>query len=445
MERHLFARYFLFLVISLPVFASGQIEVRLASQCATNNFEMPVLIKNLQEIKAFQLKFRYNNQVLDYDTSYYHNSSFNTTNNDTYRINVNASNDTLTISWASYYGVSVDDELLLSLRFSEIGSGQSDFTWLESESGFTNIDNLQVDTDFITDGSVSIPFNSSVSIDFEQFAKGCRDNSENSGCKAQVEVTITGGLAPYTYKWNDRFNQNESIAYGLCEAPVSVMIFDAGGCIYTSSFDPAIYPAAVYSIKATPEVIYITKPYADFTIETEELYIETYEWNFGDETKAYTENASHTYDKVGIYPVSLKTENIDGCDTTVTITNFEVKELNFCIPNVFTPNGDASNDQWVFKIVDGSAGEENQEGLKSTGISDVKKCSGEDLIFEQHFKSTELTVFNRAGNRVFDCSNCTENWDGGGLPDGVYYYVFTWEGQLSQGTEHGNVTILNGK
>ncbi len=444
--RKSFIKLFLIFLVFIPgTFAWAQIEARLATQCATSHLELPLIVKNLQDIKAFQLKIHFNNQVLQLDTSLYHYTDFNTSNNELYRISATASNDTITISWAAYYGVSITDGLLLSLVFSEIGSGSADFQWMESQCSFTNFNNLQVDTDYLIDNPLTIPYNSPVIIGFEQFTTGCRDNSENGGCKAQVEVNIDGGVAPYIYKWADRYNQNDSIAIGLCEAPVSVVIRDAGGCIYASQFDPAIYPASVYTIKANPEVIYITKPYVDFTIETEDLYIEKYEWNFGDETKAYTENASHTYGKVGVYPVSLKTENIDGCDTLVTLTNFEVKELNFCIPNVFTPNGDEINDLWIFKIVDGSSEEENNENLKSTGLSDVKKCSGEDLIFEQHFKSSSLTVFNRAGNRVFDCSNCTENWDGGGLPDGVYYYVFTWEGQLSQGTEHGNVTILNGK
>lgn len=442
--------YFLFFLLSIlgsSVFA--QVETRLATNCATKQIEVPILVSNLENIKSFEFQMIYNNDILQFDTSLYHNQDFERTGNDNYEIQVTASNDTIFISWSAYYGVNVENALLLSLIFNESGSGNAEFIWIENNCKYTDINNLNIPSDYFVDNQVNIPYNATVEMNFQQFTIGCRDNSENGGCKAQAEVNITGGIPPYTYQWFDKFNQKDSIAIGLCEDPISVVITDASGCVYADLFDPVIYPAinpedvAGFEIDYAPEEIFITKPNVEFTVDPGGTIIEKYEWDFGDDTEAYTQSVEHTYEKVEVYTVTLKTENIDGCDTTIT-TNLEVQELNFCIPNVFTPNGDGINDTWIFKLVgaNGGGNENDNNDFKATGLSDVTKCTGDDLIFQDHFKSTKLALYTRAGTKVFECNNCTDNWDGGNLPDGVYFYVFSWVGEYSNGEEHGNVTIL---
>jgi hypothetical protein len=440
-------------IILLIVFnkdSLAQIETRLATNCATKRVEVPVILKNLENITDIKLRLIFDNDILSFDTSLYHHPDFAINTNDIYQIKATASGDTISIDWSAYYGVNLSDGLLLSLIFTETGSGDASFSWIEEECRFTDINELNIGSDYIVDGELAVPYNTNVQLDFTQFNTGCRDNSENGGCKAQAIVKISGGMAPYAYQWRDRFNQKDSIAQGLCEDPVAVVITDAGGCIYADLFDPVIYPAINpedvdgFKIEYAPEEIFITKPYVEFTVDPGGTIIEKYEWDFGDETSAFTQTVEHAYQKVEIYTVSLRTENIDGCDTTIT-ANIEVQELNFCIPNVFTPNGDGINDTWIFKLVGSEGGGDNGDSgseFKDTGLSDVTKCSGEDLIFSDHFKSTALVVYNRNGSKVFECTNCSDNWDGGGLPDGAYFYVFTWEGEYSNGVENGNVTIL---
>ena len=423
---------------------NAQIETRLATHCAMKSVEVPVNVKNLENIKQFQLQLKFNNDLLQLDTSLYHYPDFSFLG-EAYRIRVKASNDTVFINWtgAKNNEVSLEDDLLLSLVFTEQSSGNASFDWIEEGCFYKDKNNLLIDATYAVDGDITIPFTSSVNMTFDQFTIGCRDGSENGGCKAQAEVNLEGGVRPYTYQWYDKFNQKDSVAMGLCQKAVAVKVTDAASCVYASLFTPVIYPAAVYEIEANPEVVYITTPVVDFSIKTDDAYIETYLWDFGDQATAKTEDVTHVYGQVGNYEVTLKTENIDGCDTVVYLKNFEVKELNFCIPNVFTPNGDGINDTWVYKIIDGNSGGETEtKYFKETGFSDVKQCSGEDLIFADHFKSSHLVILNRRGNVVYECNNCTDYWDGGGLPDGVYFYVFTWEGEYSNGKEQGNVTIL---
>ena len=442
-------RYTLFYLFVIGLLFTGytksyaQIETRLATNCAMNTLEVPINVQNFENINSFQLQLLFDQDLLSYDSSLYHHSDFNINNSENYRINVEASNDTITIKWQAYYGVNVIDDLLLSLVFNENSDGEAHFQWIEENCFYQDINGLNIDANYTIDGSISIPFVSSIEISFEQFTTGCRDDSENGGCKAQAEVNLEGGQRPYIYQWKDKFNQKDSIAIGLCEDPIAVLVKDASGCTYASLFDAVIYPAAEYEIQANPELVYITTPVVDFSIITDDSYIETYLWDFGDEETAKTDDVTHIFEQVGNYNVSLKTENIDGCDTIVYLNNYEVKELNFCIPNVFTPNGDGINDTWIYKIIDGnSGGGEETKSFKDTGISEVKQCSGEDLIFADHFKTSHLVILNRRGNVVYECNNCTDYWDGSSLPDGVYFYVFTWEGEYSNDTEQGNVTIL---
>ena len=62
------------------------------------------------------------------------------------------------------------------------------------------------------------------------------------------------------------------------------------------------------------------------------------------------------------------------------------------MPNVFTPNGDGSND--IFKPV------------KSKGIAEM-----------------QTYIYNRWGGQVFETNNPNIEWDGQDLADGTYFWV----------------------
>ncbi|MGK6352492.1 gliding motility-associated C-terminal domain-containing protein [Parapedobacter sp. DT-150] len=84
---------------------------------------------------------------------------------------------------------------------------------------------------------------------------------------------------------------------------------------------------------------------------------------------------------------------------TVTIT---VTPRPLRIPNVFTPDGDGKND--VFEI----------EGIEG-------------------FDRIELTVVNRWGNEVFRNTDYRNDWGGGNLNEGTYYYqIVTYKGNEQQ-------------
>ncbi len=65
------------------------------------------------------------------------------------------------------------------------------------------------------------------------------------------------------------------------------------------------------------------------------------------------------------------------------------------IPNVFTPNGDGVNDKFV--------------------INGLENCEKKMLL-----------VKDRSGKIIFQSQNYDNSWDGGNLPNGTYYYQFSY-------------------
>src|SRR6266850_1171364 len=80
----------------------------------------------------------------------------------------------------------------------------------------------------------------------------------------------------------------------------------------------------------------------------------------------------------------------DGCiRATDTLRISRVAVENLVIPDVFTPNGDSTNQ--FFEI-------------------------------DQRMVGGSLVIYNRWGEQVYQSSNYQNDWEGGDLPAGVYFY-----------------------
>ncbi|SMO67216.1 T9SS type B sorting domain-containing protein, partial [Solitalea koreensis] len=85
--------------------------------------------------------------------------------------------------------------------------------------------------------------------------------------------------------------------------------------------------------------------------------------------------------------------------------------LGFEIPNVFTPNGDGFNDNFVINGIDGI--------------------------------ETELVVISRWGNEVYKNTKYKNDWNGSQLSEGTYFYVLTVKAVDAKSVKYsGYVTIL---
>lgn len=189
------------------------------------------------------------------------------------------------------------------------------------------------------------------------------------------------------------------------------------------------------SYSATQEIRISTNPTVGFVADSTQVYYSTYSrvfidtskldnpaskfiWDFGDSSPQVSTDSSSTmykYSEKGTYVVSLKVIDTEGCSDSIskTINIYD----RYYIPNVFTPNGDGMNDQFV---------------VTSNGTT----------LFA-------IEIYSRWGNIVFKRSGHQQIvWDGR-MPEGTmvkpgtYFYVISSEkGDTTYEPEKGYITVL---
>ncbi len=253
-------------------------------------------------------------------------------------------------------------------------------------------------------------------------------NVENPLCfgdKGVISVlSVTDGLAPYTYSLNNvDFTNLSTVINDLNKGKYDLYIKDANGCVFQTQFDVVepnpieltVPEEIVLKYNAAGQVSVITN------VPTDE--IASIEWTPSEGLSCDTcLNPTVTALENGIYNVTLINSN--GCKISGSFRLIIDFELEVYIPNVITPkNGDGINDMFYVFAQDG-----------------VKEILG-------------MNIYDRWGNQVFSRSNFQPNnpslgWDGRfngkQLQSGVYAYWI--QIQLYNGKKvlyEGDVTILN--
>ncbi len=151
-------------------------------------------------------------------------------------------------------------------------------------------------------------------------------------------------------------------------------------------------------------------------IDSSSVTAVSWSWNFGDGTTGTGLNPSHTYGSAGTYTVIETVTDINGCTASFTQV-IDVKELPswIIVPNVFTPNGDGSNDVWQ---------------VKSQGLV-----------------SLDAKIYDRWGVFMSEVLAPNAGWDGrtsGGLMavPGTYYYMLKAKGDDGKSYEFTGFLML---
>ena len=209
-------------------------------------------------------------------------------------------------------------------------------------------------------------------------------------------------LGPYTYLWsNGEITQHADI----CPGNHWVEVTDYFGCLVRQDFT---IDDLLIVLDPASSIIECNLENLDVQLEASAIGgIEpyTFEWWNGLNINPIS---------VGISPGDYYISVIDGngCqqDTSFVIATM----TSDCIPNVFTPNGDNTNDTW----------------------------SLEDTFL---YEDSEVKIFGRFGKLIFQSVGYTEQWDGTNLqgenvPEGVYFYIIDVGNGFDQ--IKGTVTIL---
>jgi gliding motility-associated-like protein len=141
----------------------------------------------------------------------------------------------------------------------------------------------------------------------------------------------------------------------------------------------------------------------------------TFLWSFGTDETSNLKDPSYTFAE-GEYDVILYTySQLAMCPDTFSVRIIVEGTSFITIPNVFSPNGDNTNDEFYV----------TSEGLKTF----------------------EMKIFNRWGTLIYVLKDPAEKWSGKNLKgedcsNGTYFYVLTAEGADQKHNLSGNITLL---
>ena len=159
----------------------------------------------------------------------------------------------------------------------------------------------------------------------------------NGGATGEVNLTVSGGITPYTFKWDDQGNSTIEDLVGLTIGTYSVTVTDANSCTAMASASITEPNVLVANISGSDIICYGgSNGSADLTV-TGGTTPYTYSWS----NSATSEDISNL--SFGDYTVVVVDNN--SCSATATITINQPTELTISFSNIIdaicTGNGGA--------------------------------------------------------------------------------------------------------
>ncbi len=177
-----------------------------------------------------------------------------------------------------------------------------------------------------------------------------------------------------------------TIDWNSLSGPVTVTVTNPFGCTSNAAsctVNPASSTIADFSSTSTA----LTYNFTDLSTGGVDQWV----WDFGDGSFSTEQNPSHTYAACGPQNICLIASKNNCVDTVCS--DIELSDL-LSIPNIFTPDGDGTNDLF--------------------------------LINTSCFKEFTIEIFNRWGMKIVEIT--TGGWDGRSksgveASDGTYFYI----------------------
>jgi gliding motility-associated-like protein len=228
-------------------------------------------------------------------------------------------------------------------------------------------------------------------------------------CTANVgsaSVTPSGGTGPYQYSWGAPGSLT-SVMSGLYAGNYSCTLIDAKGCSIVIPATVGHHNTTVWAHFNPSALTGVAPVDIHFTdASTGSAPLATWLWDFGNGGGALggptVKDTSDYFTDPGTYTVTETVTDAFGCknDTSIVI-HIKERPSSLTVPNVFTPNGDGSND--FFKV-------------KYFGIN-----------------AYDLKIYDRWGVLMCHFTKPWLEWDGldfsgGKANDGTYYYVISATG-----------------
>ncbi len=221
-----------------------------------------------------------------------------------------------------------------------------------------------------------------------------------------VSLNIEGAATPVQIDWSSGQTGMSTIS-GLAAGMYIYTVTDANNCVHLDTVEVLGNDSISLQLNIFNETCFDTK---DGTIDlsisggTEPYLIN---WSEGSDVQSLTQIENGSY--------AVTVTDSEGCEKILSDIEVRTECQNLAMSDVFTPNGDGSNDVWVIPNVDA-------------------------------FPENRLEIYNRWGTLIFDMDGYDNNWKGTNnsgelLSAGAYYYIL--ELNDSKNTAYqGSVTIL---
>ena len=292
-------------------------------------------------------------------------------------------------------------------------------------------------------------------VKFRQVKLTCSNREEENGRNAQVVAAVdsTSGVyePPFNYQWElsplHIAPNDPTWAIGLeAYKYYHIKVTDNRGCTQSDSVMLKAYPNPVVEITTEPkDTVYLQNPHVTYFFENlsaDTLEISNFYWILNQQYNitSTSPEPTFTYVETGDYSTELKVYNPQGCDTSY-FHSVRVEPVKLKVPNVFTPNGDGINDYFIISLEKGSDSPHNNGG-SHRGHRDEEPEYADYEPLSSYYEKADLTIFNRWGRIVYQSSDYQNDWDGGGLSDGTYFYVLKCHGLKNDATYQGSVMII---
>ncbi len=191
---------------------------------------------------------------------------------------------------------------------------------------------------------------------------------------------------------------------------INLSIVSPIGCKTSANFPDwiTVRPSPQAGFRYSPEEPSNTQPVVEFKDDSKDA--SQWLWFFGAENSSTLANPIYTFRDTGVYQVSQIVSHLSGC-TDTAIALIDVKpNVNYYLPNAFSPNNDGVNDEFF--------GKGNTPWMQDFSFS----------------------IWNRWGQLIFETTNPDEGWNGRmnnsgtDVPNGVYVCVVRYRGP--RGDQH---------
>lgn len=222
-------------------------------------------------------------------------------------------------------------------------------------------------------------------------------NAQISGATAfcagqQTALTASGGSS---YLWST--GQTGTNLTVTTPGVYSVSVNNSCG----TDVETVTISIASVSASFTPSVTTGAAPLAIDFANTSDPGAVSFSWHFDDGSIETSTSPSHLFTQTGQYTVELTATNAIGCSDNYSML-IEVLDIpsSLTIPNIFTPNGDHQNDEFV--------------------------------VVAERIESYNLQILNRWGNVILTIQDPQTGWDGTiqgeQASEGTYFYQVTATG-----------------